>query len=65
MKLKTITREELSKVLVDHKLWKDTEGKEGKRADLNYSNLSFVDLSNSNLTGVIDYEENRLKGEQC
>ncbi len=40
---KKITREELKKVLDDHKLWIDNHS-EGKRADLAYTDLSGMDL---------------------
>jgi len=44
-KLKTITQEELDKVLSDHKTWLDSHGTRGTRADLSLTDLSKMDLS--------------------
>ena len=41
----------LDKILENHKLWLKTNGKQGERANLSYSNLSDSDLSYSNLRG--------------
>ena len=44
-----MTRKELNKILEEHKKWLDTDGKEGKRADLRYANLRGDDLLGVNL----------------
>ena len=50
-KPKTYTKQELDKILSDHKLW--IEGKpEGKRADLSKADLSEANLSEANLSGA-------------
>ena len=46
--MKTYTKDELGKILADHKLYLDGNG--GKRANLSGSNLSHSDLSHSNLS---------------
>ncbi len=61
-KLGKITREELDMILKNHELWFATDGKEGERADLSYTdlrgfnltkvNLAFADLSGTNLSRV-------------
>ena len=61
-KLGKITREELDMILKNHELWRTTDGKEGERADLSYTdlrgfnltkvNLAFADLSGTNLSRV-------------
>ena len=45
-----MTQEELNEVLKQHKLWLDTKGEEGKRADLIGADLEGVDLRDANLT---------------
>ena len=57
-----ITSDKLEEVLYDHKLWLDTDGKQGKKADLSFTsfknhNLSNLDLryaklNNSNFSGL-------------
>jgi hypothetical protein len=42
----------IKKVLSDHKLWLETYGKEGMRADLSGANLSGADLSGADLHGA-------------
>ena len=59
-------KEELDKILADHKLDRETEGKEGQRADLTDTDLSKVnlrcaDLSNANLVGA-DLRQANLVG---
>ena len=54
---KTYTSEELKDILVKHKLWLDSYGSKGKRADLSFANLrsadlSFADLSLANLSSA-------------
>ena len=50
MELREISEEELTKVLREHKKWLDSNGKEGKRADLDYTDLSGINLSRANLS---------------
>ena len=47
-----ITREELNDVLEKHKRWLDTDGKEGERADLSYTDLRGFNLTRVNLAGA-------------
>ena len=47
--MKIITREQLNKILKQHKLWLDTNGKKGKQADLSCTDLSGLDLTEANL----------------
>jgi hypothetical protein len=44
--MKTYTKEQLDKILKDHKLWIESGGKEGERADLSNANLSHFNLEN-------------------
>ena len=56
-----MTKDELKKILDEHKLWIDTNGNEGEKADLrsadlrsadlSYANLRYADLSGSDLSG--------------
>jgi hypothetical protein len=39
----------LNKILDEHKLWLQTNGEKGKRADLRYADLSSADLSSADL----------------
>ena len=48
--MKKITEEELKTILEQHKLWLDSNKKEGKRADLTDAKLYGADLSGANLT---------------
>ena len=52
MELKKISKEELNKIIKDHKHWlcEDCEGWEKMRADLSYSDLRDADLSYANLS---------------
>ena len=45
-------KEELNKILDDHKLWVESIGKKGKRAYLKGADLYSADLYNANLYGV-------------
>ncbi len=45
-----ITRADLDQTLKDHKLWLESHGKEGKKADLSKANLSGANLDSANLT---------------
>ena len=48
--MKKITKEELETILEQHKLWSDSNGKDGKRANLTGANLTNADLMFANLT---------------
>ena len=55
--MRKITEEELKEILEQHKLWLDSDEKEGKQADLSYDNLAYAKLSGAilrraNLDGV-------------
>lgn len=47
--MKTFTKQELDKILDNHKLWLSSDGKEGERADLSHTNLRSANLSYANL----------------
>lgn len=44
-----MTREELNKILEQHKLWLDTNGTEGRRANLSSADLRGADLRGADL----------------
>ena len=48
--MEKITEEELKTILEQHKLWLDSNEKEGKRADLRHADLTNADLTRANLT---------------
>ena len=50
--MKKITEEELKTILEQHTLWLDSNGKEGKRADLTGANLTCTNLTGADLTGA-------------
>ena len=54
MELKKISKEELNKIIKDHKHWlcEDCEGWEKMRGDLSYRDLTDVDLRGANLNHV-------------
>ena len=52
MELKEISEEELAEVLREHEKWLDSNGKEGKRADLSYTDLFNANLSEAYLSGA-------------
>ena len=52
MELRRISKEKLAEVLREHEKWFYSDGKEGKCADLSYTNLSYADLSEANLFGA-------------
>ena len=66
--MKKITEKKLKEILEQHKLWLDSNEKEGKRADLtdadlsganlSGANLRFAVLTRANLTGVNLYDAN-------
>ena len=50
--MEKITKEELKTIIGQHKLWLDSNKKEGKRADLSSVDLFGADLSGANLSGA-------------
>ena len=50
--LRKITKEELDMILKNHEQWLKTEGKDGERANLSYTDLTGVDLIWANLSGA-------------
>ena len=50
--MRNITEEELKEILEQHKLWLDSDEKEGKRANLTFANLCGANLTDTNLTDV-------------
>lgn len=48
--MKKISKEELKKILNEHKLWLESNGKKGKQADLSHIDLSHVNLSHVDLS---------------
>ena len=49
MELRNISKEELDKIIDNHKKWLQSDGEEGERADLSYANLRYADLRYANL----------------
>jgi uncharacterized protein YjbI with pentapeptide repeats len=45
-----MNRDELNKILDNHKLWLKTNGEQGERADLSSADLSYADLSSADLS---------------
>lgn len=50
--MRQYTQVELNEILFEHKKWIETDGKEGKRANLSYMDLEYLDLSHAELQGV-------------
>lgn len=50
MELRKITQDELEEILEKHKLWLESDGYDGERADLSYTDLSGLNLVNANLS---------------
>ena len=50
--MEKITKEELKTILEQHTLWLDSNGKEGKCADLTDANLTRANLTSANLSGA-------------
>ena len=50
--MKKITEEELKEILEQHRLWLDSNGKDGKRAYLTSANLTGANLTGADLTGA-------------
>jgi len=42
-------QKKLDKILANHKIWQQTNGDDGIKADLSFANLSFADLSSADL----------------
>ena len=47
--MRTFTKQELDKILDNHKLWLSSGGEKGERADLSFANLSSADLRYADL----------------
>ena len=47
-----MTKNELNKIIDNHKLWLKTNGEQGERADLRNANLRNANLSNANLSNA-------------
>ena len=58
-----MNQEQLNVVLKQHKLWLDTKGEEGKRADLRYADLRNINLRYANLRGA-DLRDADLRGAE-
>jgi uncharacterized protein YjbI with pentapeptide repeats len=50
--MRTFTKQELDKILDNHKLWLSSGGKEGERANLRSANLRSADLSSADLSSA-------------
>ena len=50
--LRKISQEELERVLKEHELWIESDGKDGRRADLSGADLSGADPSGADLIGA-------------
>jgi len=47
-----LSKDELINILTEHKLWLESSGAKGNKADLSYANLRNANLSNANLRGA-------------
>ena len=56
--MKKITKEELKTILEQHKLWLDSDGEKGKRANLTGADLTGANLTRANLTHANLYRAN-------
>jgi len=56
--LRKISPDELKKILEGHQRWLESEGKEGRRANLGLANLQNADLSGANLQEAFLAEAN-------
>ena len=52
MELRNISKEELNKIIDNHKKWLQSGGEEGERADLSSANLRYADLSYADLSSA-------------
>ena len=50
--MKTYSKQELDKILDNHKLWLQTNGEKGERADLSSADLSYADLRSADLSSA-------------
>jgi uncharacterized protein YjbI with pentapeptide repeats len=50
--MRKLRNEELETILAEHKIWIDSQKKEGKRADLRGANLEDAGLEGANLEGA-------------
>jgi uncharacterized protein YjbI with pentapeptide repeats len=50
--MRTFTKQELDKILDNHKIWLSSGGEKGERADFSYADLRFADLRNANLSNA-------------
>ena len=50
MELRNISKQELDKIIDNHKKWLQSNGKEGERADLRSADLSSADLRSADLS---------------
>ena len=48
----TMKSEQLQEILARHRLWLETDGRQGQRADLSGANLRGADLAGADLTGA-------------
>ncbi len=56
--LREVSPKKLAKILEAHRMWVESEGKEGERADLNEANLQEAYLGEANLQGANLFEAN-------
>ena len=63
--MKKITEEELKTILEQHTLWLDSNGKEGKRADLTGANLTCANLTGADLELAVLTDTILDEKEQC
>lgn len=61
IKMREITKANLKKILQEHKLWEETSGKQGKKANLSKVNLNGANLKGANLRGA-DLSDANLSG---
>ena len=52
MDMKVFTKDELDKIIDNHKLWLSSNGEKGERANLSYANLSYANLSSADLSSA-------------
>ncbi len=50
--LREVPPKKLAKILEAHRMWVESEGKEGERADLSGANLQGANLTQANLQGA-------------
>ena len=66
--MKTITKTELKSILAEHKIWIQSNGVQGQRADLKNADLKNADLSGADLSGAdltgADLRNAKLEGAE-